>query len=79
MTHAERCPVCNGNGKVYTNTNCMGTDPIYWQQVTCHGCNGKGWVEINDNAPPYIPYVPYNPWYPQTGDRWTITCTCDSK
>lgn len=51
MSHAEKCPVCEGSGKVETK---------------CHGCDGKGWVEVQDNAVPYIPYesYPYTPWYP---------------
>jgi hypothetical protein len=42
MSYAERCPVCNGAGKVYTN---------YYdgaQQKTCHGCSGTGWVTVWD-------------------------------
>ena len=44
MSHAERCPVCYGTGK--------------YDNLICHGCNGKGWVEVSDG----------NGWYP-----WTIT------
>ena len=43
---AVKCPVCNGSGK--------------YEKKTCHGCNGKGWVEVTENYPPY-------PWYP---DPW---------
>jgi len=69
MTHAEKCPVCDGSGKVY--------DPP-GQQITaseqtrpCHGCGGKGWVtpgqpeviakmnkmiaEIRRHAEPFVP------------------------
>ena len=44
---AELCPVCNGSGVV--------PDPAYGHQTTtsalpitktCHGCDGKGWVEV---------------------------------
>jgi hypothetical protein len=49
--HAERCPVCVGTGKI--------------EKETCHGCNGKGWVEVSDNNNYYYPYVSYRyPDYP---------------
>jgi len=34
MSHAERCPVCCGSGKIKDNN--------------CHGCLGKGWIEVSD-------------------------------
>ncbi len=45
MSHAEKCPVCRGSGKV--------TNPDSWKEggtaivrptITCHGCAGSGWV-----------------------------------
>jgi len=30
--HAQKCPICYGSGK-YNNE-------------TCHGCGGKGWVRV---------------------------------
>ena len=33
--HAECCPVCGGLGKVQSD-------------VICHGCGGRGWVEVRD-------------------------------
>lgn len=53
MAHAEKCPVCNGTGKV--------------DDKSCHGCYGLGWVTIYDgNTPTFIPMVPYQPvpYYP---------------
>jgi len=38
MSHAEKCPICNGQGTI---------DKEY-QPKNCHGCNGKGWVEVGD-------------------------------
>lgn len=35
------CPVCNGTGKYYSE--------VTWMMDTCHGCSGRGWVEVNDN------------------------------
>ena len=54
------CPVCNGRGKV--------------EEKTCHGCGGKGWVEVAEDYycyspycnPPYY-YPPYCPSLPSTG------------
>lgn len=46
MSHAEKCPICSGTGKVETAHPLSG---IYAPEVTtCHGCGGKGWVEIED-------------------------------
>lgn len=41
MSQASLCPVCNGKGVVYgiAETGAMPT-------TTCHGCDGKGWVEV---------------------------------
>lgn len=35
MTHAEKCPVCDGYGVVPRE-----------EERTCHGCKGKGWVTV---------------------------------
>ena len=45
--HAEICPVCNGTGiyKHYRDYKEMTNGVCYWEQ-TCHGCNGKGWVQV---------------------------------
>ena len=45
MSHAEKCPICGGSGKLP-------------DKVTCHGCGGKGWVEVGKDSP-YIPRPPY--------------------
>ena len=50
MTHAERCPICHGRGKL-TYQSYYGesfTSGVVSDHV-CHSCNGKGWVEVNDN------------------------------
>jgi len=68
---ADKCPVCYGTGKVL---DC-------YAEKTCHGCLGKGWVEVKeDYYQPYYPwpypwpYEPYEPWYPDTGtDYYTWT------
>jgi len=39
--HAEKCPICEGSGKLpdLMDESCY---------KVCHGCDGKGWVEVND-------------------------------
>jgi hypothetical protein len=59
MAHAETCPVCGGCGITPSTTD-----------DKCHGCNGKGWVEVGNSGPttypapmPYpLPYPPYREW-----------------
>ena len=43
MSHAQRCPVCNGSGKVLQEP-----DTTSNMRITCYGCGGKGWVEVSD-------------------------------
>ena len=75
------CPVCSGTGK--------------YQELVCHGCSGKGWVEVQDfsdyfrvvpqppTIPPYQPYYPYplpnTPWYYNPGPTCHITWTISSE
>lgn len=55
MAHLELCRVCKGSGK--------------YKDKTCHGCNGKGQVEVRDEYPyPFPPSDPVYPWYPKI--RW---------
>lgn len=35
MAHSEICPVCGGSGEAKTG-------------ATCKGCEGKGWVTVQD-------------------------------
>lgn len=57
MAKAVLCPVCNGVGKVSAGFYNRGGDCQFWVSGTtspelCRSCNGKGWVEVNDN--PYV-------------------------
>lgn len=66
MARAVLCPICNGKGKVpkdYPNHSD--------EEKTCHGCGGKGWVEVSDPyyAPPY-PYPVPTPWEPNPWRIW---------
>ena len=75
MAHAETCPVCKGSGLVYPEKGRKIDDVTVAQ--TCHGCNGKGWVEVGDTIPafpsPVIPApIPNSwPWQPDPyAPRW---------
>ncbi len=48
--HSEVCPVCNGAGK--------------YQNNRCHGCNGKGWIEVSGNQWPHPDPPHFVPLYP---------------
>ncbi len=43
MAHAEKCPICNGNG----NLNGM-PDNVGGTTLFCKACGGAGWVEVSD-------------------------------
>ena len=44
MSHAEKCPVCNGSGKIRTVS---GAGTLLYDEP-CHGCQGKGWITVED-------------------------------
>ncbi len=49
MAHAEKCPICDGNGKIVpVNDGTLTAGPM---DGICHGCGGKGWVEIQGIVP----------------------------
>ena len=73
MAHAEKCPVCNGIGRTEYVEGGSGT--TVRKSQPCHGCGGKGWIEVGDTIPsptpfeinpapmPYLPpYSPYREW-----------------
>lgn len=45
MAHAEKCPVCEGKGKV------KGDKYDTAEFIPCPGCNGRCWVEVSGPAP----------------------------
>lgn len=62
--HAEKCPVCDGKGTIPSCSMCSTLE------ITCHGCNGIGWVQVSDIED--LPFV--TPYYgifkpPQTTAR----------
>ncbi len=70
MSKAELCPVCKGCGKIFGHGD-AGTCPT----ETCHGCDGKEWVEVSDNFYPILPpqSLPSYPMYPVV--TWTYSST----
>lgn len=66
MAHAERCPICFGKGTIPV-------DDYTGATKVCHGCGGKGWVEVSDS--PIYPVLPRNPEYPLV-PWWTHPIYC---
>jgi len=65
---AVLCPICNGSGKIGKGIDRNSTSAVPVLE-TCHGCNGKGWVEVGEDKTDYIPWYPIYPtptypWYP---------------
>ncbi len=60
MSQAVVCPVCDGTGRVCE----QGLTDTTASKV-CHGCGGKGWVELTGN--------PYRPARPLPWSVWTRT------
>ncbi len=48
MSKAVVCPVCGGSGKFQQGNETSGRIKI---GCPCHGCSGKGWVEIGNSYP----------------------------
>ena len=66
MSKAELCPVCGGTGKYREKPNGYSTSATSIER-TCHGCGGKGWVEVGQYDYPYYPDYPQpNPWQQPT-------------
>ena len=74
MTHAERCPICNGKGTIPENYGWIDPTNTSENEKTCHGCGGKGWIEVSDQQ--YIPYEMYTSSGSLTSinsNNWTVT------
>jgi len=61
MAHAEICPVCKGKGEI--NKTDVKSE-LYQGVKKCHGCDGDGWVEVEDGGFPFIPCEPPAPIRP---------------
>ena len=64
MANAEICLICKGTGVC---ENHGGNDDAFPTQK-CHGCDGKGWVEVGGEL--YAPFMPMLPCYPYPG--WPV-------
>lgn len=51
MSHAEKCPICNGKGKINRNYNGGWITNSSNHLKKCHGCNGLGWITVQDQHP----------------------------
>jgi DnaJ-class molecular chaperone len=48
MSHAEKCPVCQGFGHVLDLAVPTATSRVPMRP--CHGCGGTGWVTVQDGV-----------------------------
>ena len=78
MAHAETCPVCKGSGELFMKSDGIYVSadqmPTTMKTKICHGCDGKGWVEVGRDDPPVV--VPIQSWPPPgptTYPPYTIT------
>ena len=55
------CVICNGSGKVDPEEGSASK-----AKITCHGCGGKGWIVVPEEAPQPVPFpdkpIPF-PYY----------------
>jgi len=51
---AVLCPVCNGSGKLVDQSPGITTT---LSDKLCHGCAGKGWVEVHESITPLPFYL----------------------
>ena len=70
---AVLCPVCLGKGKI---PQCDYMPDVL---IDCHGCNGKGWVEVHEETQSSFP-ITLPTLYPylfatitNSPDTWTNT------
>ena len=57
MAHAEKCPVCDGKGRVMVGGGRIKEYPTVEEYSTgCHGCQGEGWVTVEDSSPISYPF-----------------------
>ena len=45
------CPVCKGEGELRNYTQLGTGNAFCYSSRECHGCDGKGWVEVREDPP----------------------------
>ena len=66
---AAICPICQGRGKVrkgFYDYSYVAQEPLYLEgeeTEVCQSCNGKGWVEVQEEPANTGPYILPNPIY----------------
>jgi len=78
MSHAEKCPVCKGKGKVEISD----IDKTSVRITNCHGCYGLGWVTVGMDYPVFYSTYPVypQPIYPDPNQpMWGYEYTSDTK
>ena len=70
---AVTCPICNGTGQ-----RMIKGQPSLNQSDKCHGCDGRGWVEVGGEPMcPFVPIYPLPPGMSSSEPFWgrpEITC-----
>jgi len=56
--HAEICPICSGKGEIPVNYPCWCPSK---ETKPCHGCGGKGWIQVSDEYRYINPYIWIDP------------------
>jgi len=64
MAHAQICPLCGGRGKISKSLSEIQEEshrldrPMSDIENTrsCHGCHGRGWIEVADTSPSQGPW-----------------------
>jgi len=70
---AVLCPVCDGKGKVLESITEGHIKAEFDRE--CHGCLGKGWVEVSDDA--YIAMPSITTTYSEYPYNTTIWFACN--
>jgi len=66
---AQLCPVCNGTGKYQDRSGNVPDTTLTVTFRDCHGCGGKGWVQVDGDSPAIAYFYPryFNPACPGNG------------
>lgn len=68
MSTTAICPICHGTGRITGSPTATAIN-----DRTCHGCVGKGWVELGgfpNTVGPNLPMPEPKPWSPLGPPYW---------